>query len=151
MHAFKYESFRYFLESFLLTFSFLLSTCGVVYRIRHNIIITTSEPKPPQPPPSTTTTPTISTPPSPPKLTACLIFVATLGRVELRTGRIPGVMDHSLNPWTTRSDIDQSTLLASPFPRNNRCNPLPNSIFSSPYRQHQQIYLNTLSGMASPS
>ncbi|CAM9683580.1 unnamed protein product, partial [Pylaiella littoralis] len=30
---------------------------------------------------------------------------ATLGRVELRTGRIPGVMDHSLNPWTTRGNV----------------------------------------------
>ncbi|CAN0394482.1 unnamed protein product, partial [Ectocarpus sp. 12 AP-2014] len=29
---------------------------------------------------------------------------ATLGRVELRTGRLPGTTDHGLNPWTTRDN-----------------------------------------------
>lgn len=34
-------------------------------------------------------------------------WAATLGRVELRTGQLPGATDHGLNPWTTRSDEHQ--------------------------------------------
>ncbi|CAM9219311.1 unnamed protein product, partial [Hapterophycus canaliculatus] len=30
--------------------------------------------------------------------------VATLGRVELRTGRMSGITDHGLNPWTVRGN-----------------------------------------------
>ncbi|CAM9324137.1 unnamed protein product, partial [Ascophyllum nodosum] len=31
-------------------------------------------------------------------------FAATRGRLELRTGRLPGETEHSLNPWTIRGN-----------------------------------------------